>query len=130
MSFIGAAIGAAVGGLAGHAVIGGAVGMLAGKTVSDQKALAERFEKSAEVQAIRQQQAIKEQTRAMRAGTVTPPPPPPPAPVSAPIRQAAAGTGSAVLSPSMLVRSVRSATRKRTAGQRSGSGLGYGSRLG
>lgn len=127
MSFIGTAIGAAVGGLAGNALIGGAMGMIAGKTVSDQKAAAERFEKTAAVQAIRQQQAIKEQTRAMRAGQVTPPPPPPPAPVSAPIRQAKAGTGTSVLSPSMLVRSTG---KKRGTSQRSGSGLGYGSRLG
>ena len=77
MSFIGAAIGSAIGGLAGSALVGGAIGMVAGKTISDQKKAAERFEKSAAVQAIRQEQAIKEQTRAMRAGQVTPPPPPP-----------------------------------------------------
>jgi len=127
MSFIGAAIGAVVGGVAGNAVIGGALGLVAGKTVSDQKKAAERFEKSAAAQAVRQEQAIKEQTRVMRAGSVTPPPPPPPAPIAAPIRKAAPGTGTSVISPSMLVR--RPTTRRRT-GQGSGSGLGYGSRLG
>jgi hypothetical protein len=126
MSFIGAAIGAAVGGLAGSAVIGGAIGLVAGKTVSDQKKAAERFEKSAAVQAARQEQAIKEQTRAIKAGTVTPPPPPPSAPIAAPIRQAAPGTGSQVLSPAMLVRrSGRRTTRRTNQGQ----SLGYGSRL-
>lgn len=126
MSFIGAAIGAGIGGLAGSAVIGGAIGLVAGKTISDQKKAAERFEKSAQVQAIRQEQAIKEQTRVLKAGSVTPPPPPPPAPVTAPIRQAAPGTGSQVLSPAMLIRRAGKRTTRRTS---QGQSLGYGSRL-
>lgn len=86
------------------------------------KAIAATASKDAQAQTA----AIQAQTKAMKQKAVTPPPPPPPAPISAPIRQAAPGTGSSVLSPSMLVRST---SKKRKAGQRGGSGLGYGSRL-
>ena len=86
------------------------------------KVLAAQASKDAQAQTA----AIQAQTKAMRQTAVTPPPPPPPAPVSAPIRQASPGTGSSVLSPSMLVRST---SKKRRTEQRSGSGLGYGSRL-
>ena len=126
MSFIGAAIGAAVGGLAGSALVGGAIGAVAGKTISDQKKAAKRLEAQAKASAEAQTAAIREQTQAMKAQAVAPPPPPPPAPVAAPIRQAAPGTGAQVLSPAMLIRRAS----RRSTNQRSGSQrLGYGSRL-
>lgn len=77
-------------------------------------------------QAAEQTAAIEAQTKAMRQTAVTPPPPPPPAPVAAPIRQAAPGTGSQVLSPAMLIRRAGKRTARRI---NQGQSLGYGSRL-
>ena len=82
--------------------------------------------RKSEAQAAAQTAAIKEQTQAMKATAQTPPPPPPPAPIAAPIRQAAPGTGAQVLSPAMLIRRAsRRSTTQRSGTQR----LGYGSRL-
>jgi type IV secretory pathway VirB10-like protein len=126
MSFIGAAVGGLLGGAAGSALIGTAIGAIAGKTVSDQKKAAKAFEAQARKSAAAQTAAIREQTAAMKAQAIAPPPPPPPAPVSAPIRQAAPGTGSQVLSPAMLI---RRAGRRTTSRTNQGQSLGYGSRL-
>lgn len=71
--------------------------------------------------------AIKEQSAIMRRKAVKPPPPPPSSPVVAPIRQAAPGTGTSVIAPSMLVRAMG---KKRQTQTSIGGGLGYGSRLG
>jgi hypothetical protein len=106
------------------AIVGGAI---AYREVRKGRKQAKKIAAEANAAAAAQTEAIQQQTQAMRQSAVTPPPPPPPAPIAAPIRQAAPGTGTSVISPSMLVR--RPTTRRRT-GQRGGSGLGYGSRLG
>ena len=126
MSFIGAAIGGLVGAGAGSAIVGATIGAVAGKTISDQRKAAKQLEALARKSAAEQTAAIKEQTRAMKAGAVTPPPPPPPAPVAAPIRQAAPGTGTQIFSPATLI---RRADRRTTNRMRAGQSLGYGSRL-
>jgi len=87
---------------------------------------AEQLAAEANRQAAEQTAAIEAQTKAMRQTAVTPPPPPPPAPVAAPIRQAAPGTGAQVFSPATLI---RRATRKQTGTKNGSRGLGYGSRL-
>lgn len=129
MSFIGAAIGAAI----GSAAIGGTAAIIGGAALGgvasiakSSKKQASRLAAQAEVSAAAQTKAIQAQTKAMTRKAVTPPPPPPPAPVAAPIRQAAPGTGSQVLSPAMLIRRAGKPTTKRT---NQGQTLGYGSRL-
>jgi len=105
------------------AVIGGALAL---NEVRKNRKMAKALASIASRDAQAQTEAIEAQTKAMRQSAVTPPPPPPAAPVSAPIRQAAPGTGSQVLSPSMLMRRAGRRIARRTAQVQS---LGYGSRL-
>lgn len=86
--------------------------------------------KKAQKQAAEQIAAIEEQTEQIRRSAaqsqMSLAPPPPPAPISAPIRQAAGGTGSRVFSPGLLMSTAR---KKKRGATTSGSGMGYGSRL-
>lgn len=107
------------------AIVSGAVAIReVRKSRKAAKALGIQASKDAQAQTA----AIEAQTKAMRQKAVAPPPPPPSAPVSAPIRQAAPGTGTSVLSPAMLVRKRRDSAR-RARSRIATSGLGYGSRL-
>ena len=106
--------------------VGIGVGTIAYREVRKGRKQAKRLAAEANRQAAAQTAAIKKQTQAMRAAAQTPPPPPPPAPVAAPLRQAAPGTGSQVFSPATLI---RRATRKPTGTKNGSRGLGYGSRL-
>ena len=101
-------------------------GGLAYREIRKSRKQAKRLAAEADRQAAAQTAAIEAQTKAMRQTAVTPPPPPPPAPVAAPIRQAAPGTGSQVLSPATLIRRAGRRTTRRT---NQGQSLGYGSRL-
>jgi hypothetical protein len=105
------------------AVIGGAVAF---NEVRKNRKMAKALASIASRDAQAQTEAIEAQTKAMRQSAVAPPPPPPAAPVSAPIRQAAPGTGSQVLSPAMLIRRAGKRTTRQT---NQGQSLGYGSRL-
>ena len=96
------------------------------KEIRQGKKEAKRIAAQADKAAAAQTAAIQEQTKAMRAAAQTPPPPPPPAPIAAPLRQAAPGTGTQIFSPATLI---RRADRRTTNRMRAGQSLGYGSRL-